>query len=165
MQHIDNRQVMALTNLEINRVMRGRDFQDAGAEFRIDCLIGDNRNFLACQGTPRMFTQEIGVSLVTWMKCHRSVGHDGFGSCSCDFQETPRLLHNLVADEVEVPLLWLGNHFFIRHRSLGSRIPVDHAATAINQPFPIKIDKNVLYSRNVSVIERIALARPVAGAA
>src|SRR5207302_789730 len=83
-----------------------------------------------------------------------SVGHDGFGSCSCDFQETPRLLHNLVADEVEVPLLWLGNHFFIRHRSLSSRVPVDHAATAINQPFPIKIDKNVLYSRNVSLAER-----------
>src|SRR4029077_14886136 len=156
---------MALTNLEIQRVVRGRDFQDAGAEFRIDCFIGNNRNFLTCERTPRMFTQEIGESLITWMKSHRSICHDGFGSRSCDVQETPRLLHNLVADEVEVSLLWLGNHFFIRHRSLGSWIPVDHAATAINQPFSIKIDKNVLDSRNVSVIERIALARPIAGTA
>src|ERR1700730_11116710 len=156
---------MALANLEIQRVVRGRDFQDAGAEFRIDSFIGDNRNFLTRQWTPGVFTQEIGVSLITWMKSHRSVGHDGFGSRGCDFQETPGLLLNLVAHEVEVSLLWLGNHFFVRHRSLGGRIPVDHAATAINQPFSIKVDKNLLDSRNVSVIERIALARPVAGTA
>src|SRR5438094_10286136 len=105
MQHIYKRQVMALTNLEINRVMRGRDFQDAGAEFRIDCFIGDNRNFFTCQGTPRVFTQEMGVSLITWMKSHRSVGHDCFRSCSSDFQDTLRLLHYLVADLVEVAFM------------------------------------------------------------
>ena len=133
---------MALTDLEIQHVVRVRYFQDTGTEFWIDCFIGDNRNFLTCERTSRMFTEEIGVSLITWMKNHRSVSHDGFGPRRCGFQETPRLLHNLVADEVEVPLLWLGNYFFIRHCSLGSRVPVDDAATAINQPFPIKIDEN-----------------------
>src|SRR5437667_12786082 len=101
---------MALANLEIQRVVCGRDFQDTGAEFQIDCFIGDNRNFLTCQGTPRVFTQEIGVSLITWMKSHRGVGHYSFGARRCDFQKTLRLLHNLVTDEVEVPLLWLGNY-------------------------------------------------------
>src|SRR5256886_16505448 len=129
---------MALTNLEIQRVVCGRYFQDAGAEFRIDCFIGDNRNFLACQGTPRVFTQEIGVSLIIWMKSHRSVGHDGFGSCSCDFQETPRLLHNLVADEAEGPLLWLGDHVFIRHLSLRRPVSAELRQTPRDSTYLIK---------------------------
>ena len=54
-QNIDNRQVMALADFEIERVVRGRDFQNTGPEFRIDCFVGNDRNFLACERTPGVF--------------------------------------------------------------------------------------------------------------
>jgi len=43
-QNIDHRQFVPLANFKIYFVMRGRDFQDAGAEFRIDRFIGDDWN-------------------------------------------------------------------------------------------------------------------------
>ena len=45
------------------------------------------------------------------------------------------------------------------------RIPVDHSAPSIDQPFAVKIDKNLLDGANVIGIKSIALARPIAGAA
>lgn len=44
-------------------------------------------------------------------------------------------------------------------------VPVDHATAAIDQTFAVKIDKNLLDSLDVIVIERVALARPIARAA
>ena len=39
MQHIDDRQLVALTDLEIEFVVRRRHLQNAGAKFRIDPVI------------------------------------------------------------------------------------------------------------------------------
>ena len=62
-QHIDNRQVMALADLKIQRVMRRRNFQNTSAEFRIDCFVSNNWNFLTRQRTPRVLAQRSAYRL------------------------------------------------------------------------------------------------------
>ncbi len=42
MKDVDDRQLVALADFEIDLVMSRRDFQNAGAELRIDRVIGDD---------------------------------------------------------------------------------------------------------------------------
>ena len=96
------------------------------------------------------------------MKRHRGIGHDRFRPRRCDLKEAPRFFHNLVPNEIQIPFLRLANHLLIGNGSLRRRIPIDHPATAIDQALVVKIDKDFLDSRGISVIKRIALARPIA---
>src|SRR5207249_10146294 len=96
------------------------------------------------------------------MSGHRRIGHDRFRSSGCDLQKSPRLFHDLITDLVETSLLRLGNDFLVAQGSLRSRIPVDHPATAINQAFAIKIDKNLMHCADVSSIHRVASPPPIA---
>ena len=96
------------------------------------------------------------------MKSHCGIGHDCFRSRGCDLEKTPRFLHNFIAHVIEISFLRLVNYFFVRERSLCSRVPVDHAPPAINQALVIKIDESLLDCANVIVIESITFPRPVA---
>src|SRR5215510_717205 len=96
------------------------------------------------------------------MKRHRRISHDRFRPRCCDLKEAARFFHNLVANEIQIPFLWLANHLLIGNGSLRRRIPIDHPATAIDQALVVKLDKDFLESGVISVIERIALARPIA---
>ena len=46
---------MTLADLKIQRVMCRRDLQDSGSKLRIDCFVGNDGNFLACEWPPGMF--------------------------------------------------------------------------------------------------------------
>ncbi len=52
MQDIDHRQAVPLANFEIELVVRRGHFQNAGAEFRIDPCIADDRQLRAIERTP-----------------------------------------------------------------------------------------------------------------
>src|SRR5439155_2867157 len=120
-----------------------RHIWEASAKFGIDRRVGNDGEPSARDPTPRMFTEKIPISLVTPMNRHRRIGHDRFRSSGCDLQKSPRLFHDLITDIVETSPLRLGDDFLVGQGSLRSRIPVDHPATAINQAFAIKIDKNL----------------------
>ncbi len=126
--------------------MRGRNLQNARSELRIDRFIGDDWNFFACERTPGMFADKIGISFVAGMKSHRRVGHDRFRPGGCDFKKAARFFDDFVANEIQISLLRFANHFLIRERRLRCRIPINHPPTAIDQAFVIKIDENFLDS-------------------
>ena len=52
MQDIDHRQTVSLTDLEIEFVVRRCHFQNAGAKFRIDPGIADDRQRRAIERAP-----------------------------------------------------------------------------------------------------------------
>src|SRR5207253_9978916 len=130
---------MALSNLEIECVMGGRNFQNACAELGIDRFVGDDRKFFARQRTPGMFAEQIGITLIAGMSCHSCIGHDRFGPSSRDFNETSWRYGDLIANVVKASLLRFGNDFLVRERSLRRWVPIDHATTAIDQPFFIEV--------------------------
>ena len=160
-QHIHNRQLVALADFEIHFVVRRRYFQNTGPEFRIDRFVADDRNFLPCQRAPRLPPDQILVTLVPGMHRHTRVGHDRLGPGRGHFQKSARLVHNLVTNVIEAPLLRPRDDFLVGKRGLRGWIPVDHAASAIDQSLAIKIDKDALHRAHVVLIKGIALARPV----
>ena len=52
MKNIDNRQLVTLADFEIGFVVRGRDLQNAGTEFGIDGIVGDDGKFFARERPP-----------------------------------------------------------------------------------------------------------------
>ena len=108
-----------------------------------------------------MFAEKIDISLVIWVKSHRGIRHDCFRPRGCDFKKTPRLLHDFIAHVVEISFLRLVDYFFVRECRLRSRVPVDHAPPAINQAFVIKFDESFLDCAGITIVQRVALARPV----
>src|SRR6266480_6194594 len=162
MQHIDNWQAMTLPNLEVQCVVRGGDFQNASTELRIDRFVGDDGDLFSSERTPRIFAQKVEVSLVGWMKSHGGIRHDCFWPCGCDFEKATGLFHDFVANKIKISFLRFGNDLLIRKRSLRSRVPIDHPATAIDQTLAVKTDKKLLDGSGISLVKRIALARPIA---
>src|SRR6202011_707298 len=71
------------------------------------------------------------------------------------------LVHKFITNIIKLTFLRLRNHFLVRNRGLGSRVPVNHPATAVNQTFLIKVDKNALDRRHVATIKSVTLTRPV----
>src|SRR5260370_26441859 len=104
-----------------------------------------------------MFAEKIDITFVVWMKSHRGIGHNCFGPRGCDFEKTPRFLHDFIPHVVEISSLRLVNYFFVRERGLRSRIPVDHAPPAINQALLIKVYESFLDCADVIVIKRVTL--------
>ena len=96
------------------------------------------------------------------MKRHRGVGHDRFRPRRCDFEKATWFLHNLVTNEIQIPFLRLANHLLVGDGSLRGRIPINHAATAIDQTLTVKADKYLSDSGGVTIIKCVTLARPIA---
>ena len=165
MQHVDDRQTVSLTNLEIDLVVRGRHLQHAGAERRIDRVVADDRQLRAIERTPDFFADQRAITLIVRLHRERDVGHDRFRACGRDFEITPRLVDQLVAHVIERGFLRRRNHFLIGKRSQRDRIPVHHPTAAIDQALLVKIDENLLHRARVSGIHGEAFARPIAGTA
>ncbi len=55
MKDVDDRQVVALPDLEIDLVVRGRDLEHAGAEVRIDRLVADDGQLRPIERPPDLF--------------------------------------------------------------------------------------------------------------
>ena len=160
-QDIDDRQIVTLTDFEIEFVVRRRDFQHAGAEFRIDRLIGDDRNLRAIKRSPDLFSDKASETLVVWVHCDADVGHDCFRTRRRDFDEAPRLVDDFVAHVIQSSFLRFRDDFLVGERGLRGRVPIDHALAAIDQSVVVKIDENFVHGARVFFIEGVALARPI----
>src|SRR6516164_3662513 len=103
------------------------------------------------------------------------VSHDSLGSRGSDLnvaqasglrcirnRDGCATFHNLIPNEIQIPLLRLAYHLLVGNSRLRRRIPIDHPATAIDQALVVKLDKDSLDSGCISVIEGVALARPIA---
>ena len=96
MQDVHDAEAVALADLEVELVVRGRDLERARAEGEVHGLVGDDGDRLARERPPHGFADEVGVTLVRRVHGHGDVGHDRFGARRGDFQETARLVHHLV---------------------------------------------------------------------
>ena len=156
---------MTLSNLEVDLVVRRRDFQNSGAEFGIDQFISDNWNVFARERPPDPFTDKVCVPLVVRRNGHRGISHNRFRPRRRHFQKPAGFINQFITHKIETSFLRLIDDFLVGQRCLRGRIPVNHAPSAIDQPLVVKIDKNLLNGANVIGVKSVALARPVAGTA
>ena len=89
---------------------------------------------------------------------HGHVRHDCFGASRGQFQKFTRLFDELIPHIEERAFLRCRNDFLVGESGQSGWIPVDHTATAVDEPFLVKIDKNLEDGANVFLVERVALS-------
>ena len=131
-EHIDQRKIVPLADLEIVEVVRRRDLHRAGAFFRVGVFVADDRNAAADQRQDRHLPDQMFEALVFGMHGDRRVAEHRLG---------PRRRHHdeLVAafDRIfDVPERAFGLdllHFKIGDGGLELRVPIDQPLVLVDQ--------------------------------
>ena len=78
MQHINDVEVMALTNFKVRFVVSRSYFQGSGAKFDIHMIISNDTNFSLGKRTPYFGANQVGIALILGINRHGGVTHQGF---------------------------------------------------------------------------------------
>ena len=85
-EDVDQRQAVALADLVVVEVVRGRDLDHAGAELAVDVGVGDDRDLAIGQRQLHRLADQVRVALVVRMHHHRGVAEHGFRARGRDRQ-------------------------------------------------------------------------------
>ena len=140
----------------------GRSYlQATGTEFHIHIIIQNDRNFPVYQRHNNSLTVQMCISLVVWIDTHRSVAQNSFRSGSGDSYKIRRI-NNLIANVIQLRIYFFVNHLFVAEGCFCGWVPIDHAGSAINLSFVVKIYKGVDYAIGILFIHGERGAIPVA---
>src|ERR1700722_18032303 len=154
-------EAVTLAQLEVDRIVRGRDFQRAGAEFAIDRGVGDDLYLATYQRQPNRLADVRLVALVVGIHGDRGVTEHRLGPRRCD-RYSAGAVGERVTDVPEAALDVLVIDFEIGQRRFASRAPVDEPLGAIDELLVVKIDEDLRDRLRQARIKREALAAPVA---
>ena len=162
--HVNFGKVVALADLEIVRVVRGRDLDHAGAELAVNVRVRDHGNLPVHQGQHHALADEALVALVIRMDGDGGIAKHRFGARRRDDEKFLRPDHGIT----QVPELARAldvDDFEIADGRLAARAPVDDVAAAIDQAFAIEPQESLNHGAIEGRFEGEALARPIAGSA
>ncbi len=159
-QDFDDGQVMALADLIVVQVVRGRDLDHAGAEFAVDIVVGDDGDLAVGQRQAHGLADQCGVALVFRMHHHRDVAQQRFGPRGGD-RQVARAVRERIVDVPQRAVLFLADHFKVGHRGHQDRIPVHQALAAIDQTLFIELDEHAAHRSRHFRVHREIFARPV----
>ena len=143
-------------DLEVGRVVPGRDLQRAGAELGIHVLVGDDRQPPAHQRQDRRLADQARVALVARVHRDRRVGqhrlraHGGHG-------HRARARLERVVDRVERVLDRALLDLEVGDRGAQARVPVDHVVVAVDEPLLVQAHEHQRHGARVGVVHREAL--------
>ncbi len=155
---------MALGNFEVIRIVSGRDFDDAGAKFDIDIVIGDNCQFAIEYRQYCCLPDVFLIAFVVGIDGQRGIAEHRFGARGRG-DHIDVLAFELVLDVVKLGDPALMFDLVIRQRSLAPRAPVDYVLALVDQVLLVETDEDFLDGFRELFIEREAFARPIAGTA
>ena len=170
--HDGHRQVVAPADLEVVRVVRGRDLHDAGAERGIGVLVRHYRNVDVHDRQADALADECLVTVV--VRAHRDgdVAQHGFRAGCCDDQGgaevrgvAPRRhtdpVGHRVPDLIQRTRLLLEFRLLVAQRREAARAPVDHPVAAVDQAVVIQADEGFPHGHAQLRRERVRRATPV----
>ena len=161
-------QPVALPDLEVGRVVAGRDLERARPELAVDGLIGDDPDAPFHRGHEDLLA-DVGLpALVVWMHRHGDVRDDRLGACRRDHHVGRPRRHRVgpgIADVVERvgPLDVLGLE--VRIRRLVAHAPVHDPVVAVKMPMLVEPDEVGAHGSLLCGVHREVWARPVQGTA
>ncbi len=168
MHDIDGGQAVTLRDLKVGLVMRGRDFQHAGAEGEIDMLVGDDgqqRLIFDWQRTVDVFADEMRIALVLRIHGDGLVARDDLWTRGGDGEPGAGFLDDFDFEVIHDGVLRLHDDLLIAQRGEGGRAPVHHALATVDEALFVEIDEHTHDAGVVVVVKGEALAAPVAGGA
>ena len=77
-KNIDQRKVVAGAHLIVIEVVGGRDLDAAGAEFAVDIVVGNHRNFATNQGQHDVLADQVSIPLILRVYGDRCIAEHGF---------------------------------------------------------------------------------------
>ena len=155
---------MALTHLEVVRVVAGRDLNTARTEFHINVLITENRDFAVHDRQDAGLANQVLVALVVRVDGNTGIAHEGFRTGGRDHQ-IARAVRQRVADVPKLARLGLVLNLGVGQRSRAVRAPVDNTVALVDQALVIQVDKHLADCLGAALVHREALTLPVAGRA
>ena len=162
---LDLGQVVALAGFEIVGVVRGGDFDHAGAEFGVGEIVEDDGDLAIHQRQLDGLAVQVEVARVLGVDGDGGVAEHGFGARGGDGEVAAGHAVDGVADVPEVPGDFVVRHFEIGDGGVAARAPVDHVLAAVDEALFVEADEDFADGAGEAGIEREALAAPVAGGA
>ena len=151
---------MVAADLEVGRVVAGRDLERAGAELRLDARVGDHRHGPLDVRDEHLLADRVAVALVVGMDGDGDVGEDRRRPHGRD-RDVPGAVRERVARvgervvHVDVLDLEVGD------RRLVERAPVDDPLGAVDPAAVPEVDEEAHHRLDVGVVHREALAAVV----
>ena len=159
-EDVDQRQVVALADVVVVEIVRRCDLEAAGAEGRVDVVVGDHRHGAFRERHEHAFADEFLVARILRVYRHRGVPEYGLRARGRHHQLARAALER-VAHVPQLPLLLLRLHLQVRQRREQHRIPVDQALAAVDQPFSVQPHEHLGHCARQPRVHGEALARPV----
>ncbi|MEO1367221.1 MAG: hypothetical protein AAFX50_08580, partial [Acidobacteriota bacterium] len=159
--HLHQRQVVALGDLEVDGAMGRRDAEGAGAGLRIHLFVrhhahGDRRPLGPLDLVD--LADVLAEALVVRVHGHRRIAELGLGAAGAD-QE------GAVLDRVELGLALPVLDLVVRDGRLQVRVPIDDARRAVDQAVAEHAGEDAVDAAVQLRVHGVALPRPVAGRA
>ena len=155
--HADLGQAVAAADLEVVRVVAGRDLQRAGAELGLDVVVGDDRQLAPDERQDRRLPDQVLVALVVRVHRDGGVGEHRLRAHGRDRDHLALAAGERVrdvgerVDDLAVLDLEVGD------RRAGARIPVDHVVVAVDVALLVEVDEDLQDGLVVAGVEREAL--------
>ena len=162
-EDVDDRKVVAKPNLKVVGVVGGGNFYDAGTEFHIDVLVGNDGNLAPDQRKGESFADELGVALVLRVYRDGSIAEEGLGT-GCGKLKPAGAVGERIAKVPEMSRLVLVLNLRVGNGGLTLGAPVDYSLAAVDKTFFIEFAENLADGGGAAVVKGEAFSLPVAGA-
>ena len=142
-QRVDDLQPMALADLPVVDVVRGRHLQAARAELHVDVVVEDHRHGTLHHRDDAPLPLQVRVARVVRVNAHRGVAQDGLRTRGGDGDPLVVRAFDLVADVVQAGVHLLVDHLLVADGGERLGIPVHHALAAVHEPFLVQVDEDI----------------------
>ena len=156
---------MALAGFEIVEVVRGGDFDDAGAEFGVGQIVEDDGDLAIHERELDGLAVEVEIARVLGVDGDGGIAEHGFGARGGDGEVAAGHAVDGVADVPEVAGDIGVGDFEIAERGVAMGAPVDHVLAAVDEAFFVEADEDFADGAGEAGVEGEALAAPIAGGA
>ena len=159
-----DRQVMPFADLEVVRVVGGGDLDHAGAFFEVGVLVEHDRDLFVEQRQNHVAAVQVLIALVFGVDRHGGIAEHSLGSGGGELELFARLFHG-IEKMPEMGVLLFILHLGVGNGRVAAGAPVDHAVAAVDEPLVIELHEHLFHGVGAALVEREALAVPVAGRA
>ena len=162
---LDFGQIVALAGFEIVEVVRGGDFDHAGAEFGVGQIVEDDGDLAIHQRKLDGLAVEVQVARIFGVDGDGGIAEHGFGARSGDGEVAAGHPVDGVADMPEVSGDFDVGDLEIGERGMAMGAPVDHVLAAVDEALFVEADEDFADGAGEAGVEGEALAAPIAGGA
>ncbi len=164
-EHVDQRQLVPPSDLEIVEVVRRRDLDRAGALLGIGIFVRDDGNAPPDQRQDGVPPDQVAVAPVIGVHGNGGVAEHGLGPRRCNRDESAVASFDGIPEMPELTLDLHLLHFQVRNGGKQLGVPVDQPLVLVDEAGAVELHEDLEHRAREASIHGEALARPVAGGA